>query len=370
MTAAKRNIIPHQGLVLLFLRDNFKLLFKEIDLVPYSLKMLSMADKLAAAGQPVNDQDFITFLLGGLRTTYTPFITSYNFACRDKELSLDDFQSELLSFETLVDAPLLMQNQNFAFAAKHNTYPKRKPAGTGTRSLQFIISSQPHGPPRNHSNNDKGAPHERPKCQICDKHNHTALDCFHRFNFSFQGRRPPSELAAMAAESNNNFEQQTWYADSGANAHITANTANLTTLQPYDDHDTVEVGNGSELPVIIPTSTTSEISNPLPTTTTITLVPSPLPLDHPDINDPPLETTPIPSTLTPDDSCIINPIQPRKIVTRSKTTCDHKSSEKISGLLNMKIDERLTITGKAKMEEERIEENTGCRKWKIVTANI
>jgi hypothetical protein len=206
-----------------------------------------LADHLATAGQPVDDQAFITFLLGGLRATYTPFITSYNFACRDKELSLDDFQSELLSFETLVEAPILMQNQNFAFAAKHTNYPKRKPAGTVPRSQQFVVSAQPRGPPKNHLNHDRGAPYERPNCQICDKHNHIALDCFQRFNFSFQGRRPSSKLAATAAEANNTFEQQTWYADSGANAHITANAANLTTLQPYDDHDTVEVGNGSGL---------------------------------------------------------------------------------------------------------------------------
>ena len=51
----------------------------------------------------------------------------------------------------------------------------------------------------------------------------------------------------MAAEANNTFEQHTWYADSGANAHITANVADLTTLQPYDGMDTVQVGNGSGL---------------------------------------------------------------------------------------------------------------------------
>jgi hypothetical protein len=73
------------------------------------------------------------------------------------------------------------------------------------------------------------------------------LDCFQRFNFSFQGRRPPSKLAAMAAEANNTFEQHTWYADSGANAHITANAADLTTLQPYNGMDIVQVGNGSGL---------------------------------------------------------------------------------------------------------------------------
>ena len=128
-----------------------------------------MADQLTAAGQPVDDQDFITFLLGGLRATYTPFITSYNFACRDKELSLDDFQYELLSFETLVEAPILMQNQNFTFAAKHSNYPKRKPASIVLKSQQFFVSTQPRVPTTNHLNHDRGAPHERPKCQIYDK---------------------------------------------------------------------------------------------------------------------------------------------------------------------------------------------------------
>jgi len=109
-----------------------------------------LADHLATAGQPVDDQAFITFLLGGLHATYTPFITSYNFACRDKELSLDDFQSELLSFETLVETPILMQNQNFAFAAKHTNYPKRKPACIVPRSQQFVVSAQPRSPPKNH----------------------------------------------------------------------------------------------------------------------------------------------------------------------------------------------------------------------------
>ena len=43
----------------------------------------------------MDDQNFITFLIGGLHATFTSFITSYNFTCRDKDLSLDDFHFEL-----------------------------------------------------------------------------------------------------------------------------------------------------------------------------------------------------------------------------------------------------------------------------------
>ena len=38
-----------------------------------------------------------------------------------------------------------------------------------------------------------------PCCQICNQTGHTALDCYHWMDYSFQGRHPPSQLAVMAA---------------------------------------------------------------------------------------------------------------------------------------------------------------------------
>lgn len=35
-------------------------------------------------------------------------------------------------------------------------------------------------------------------CQICHKYGHNALDCYNRMIYSFQGRHPPTKLAAMA----------------------------------------------------------------------------------------------------------------------------------------------------------------------------
>ena len=63
--------------------------------------------------------------------------------------------------------------------------------------------------------------------------------------YSFQGRRPPTELAVMVAEVNTTYlNQNQWYADSGANIHVTSDLANLATSQPYDGDDLVGVGNG------------------------------------------------------------------------------------------------------------------------------
>jgi histone deacetylase 1/2 len=210
----------------------------------------NLVDQLAIAGKATDDQDLISFLLGGLWLVFTPFITSFNFACRDKDLSFDDFQAELLSFETLIDA----QNnsafeQHYAFAITHKKKPPfmsrkpRPPTLTPKPQLQQS-SSHPnkgnHFPPTTRTN-------DRPTCQICDKRGHIALDCYHHFDFSYQGRLPPADLAAIAAESHSSYDQNVWYADSGANAHITAHAANLTNQTSYEGADTVQVGNGSGL---------------------------------------------------------------------------------------------------------------------------
>lgn len=42
----------------------------------------------------------------------------------------------------------------------------------------------------------------RPPCQICGKPNHQALNCYHRMDYSYQGRHLPSQLAAMVAHTN------------------------------------------------------------------------------------------------------------------------------------------------------------------------
>jgi hypothetical protein len=67
----------------------------------------------------------------------------------------------------------------------------------------------------------------RTLCQICNKPNHQALDCYHRMDFSYQGRHPPSQLVAMAAHTHNVNDNEPWFADSGANNHITTALDNL-----------------------------------------------------------------------------------------------------------------------------------------------
>ncbi|KAJ0084997.1 hypothetical protein Patl1_30348 [Pistacia atlantica] len=64
-------------------------------------------------------------------------------------------------------------------------------------------------------------------------------------DYAFQGRHPPTQLAAMVAHTNaTHVVDDPWFADRGANQHITANLEQLTLAQPYTGQEHVAVGNG------------------------------------------------------------------------------------------------------------------------------
>jgi len=62
-----------------------------------------LADQLSAAGEPVEDDDLISYVLGGLSSSFNTFVTVHSFTTQDKELSFANFQSELLNHEMLLE---------------------------------------------------------------------------------------------------------------------------------------------------------------------------------------------------------------------------------------------------------------------------
>jgi hypothetical protein len=84
-------------------------------------------------------------------------------------------------------------------------------------------------------------------------------------DYSYQGRHLPNQLAAMVAHTNSQFveeDHQQWYADSGANQHITTDLENLNlNHNSYQGNTNVAVGNGSTLQISNTGSTTLATQN-------------------------------------------------------------------------------------------------------------
>jgi len=223
---------------------------------------------LAAAGKPIPDEDLITYLTNGLNPSFNGFITSFSIMTRDKTLSLEDFQDELLNHETLLNHQqtkavdtstyaLLSHKPNprhFSPKPRGPPYPKfpsknydpRFDAAAPTQRYNAVPPPARYSAPSRYSspsrqpayraqsapnNRFPAPPGPRTPCQICGKLSHSALDCYHRMDHAFQGRHPPHQLHAMAAHSP--FVDQEWFADSAANAHITHDLNNLQVQQPF-----------------------------------------------------------------------------------------------------------------------------------------
>jgi hypothetical protein len=75
-----------------------------------------LVDQLAIAGNPITDEELISFIINGLNPPFTSFITTYSFPTRENQISFDDFQHELLSHEMLLNQKKTKASDSSSFA--------------------------------------------------------------------------------------------------------------------------------------------------------------------------------------------------------------------------------------------------------------
>ena len=61
------------------------------------------SDQLAAVGKPIPNDDLIFFFFNGLNLSFNTFVTTVSLLTREKQLTLDDFQEELINHEMLLN---------------------------------------------------------------------------------------------------------------------------------------------------------------------------------------------------------------------------------------------------------------------------
>ena len=216
----------------------------------YFHKAKTYSDLLASIGQPLSNNDIVTYLLAGLPSDYDSLIVTVTM--RLKDFPLDDLYGHLLTHELQLE--------------QQATVPD---LGLPTANLATTPSSpnQPHHPFTNFHGcgNNGGRGHgkghfscglgnngsysntssSRSFYQICLKVGHTAPTCWHRFEQNYQAQ--PGQSQAFVAATSSSVDP-IWYPDTGANNHLTSDLSNLNlNVENYNGQDQVHISNGQGL---------------------------------------------------------------------------------------------------------------------------
>jgi hypothetical protein len=70
----------------------------------YLLTAKNLANQLTAIGKGVEDEDLISYVIGGLNPSYHTFVTTFSYGNCDAAITFEDFQTELLNYEQLFEA--------------------------------------------------------------------------------------------------------------------------------------------------------------------------------------------------------------------------------------------------------------------------
>ncbi|KAF5463649.1 hypothetical protein F2P56_013801 [Juglans regia] len=160
----------------------------EKTITEYFGKVRSLADTLAATGNPLPDKELVTYILIGLGPLYESFVTSIT------------TRSEFVSSHELFQM-LLIHESRMAHSTKQllepsvNVSVQSSQGGQSQRGRHPFRGRQGRGRGNNRSpggrfgsnfsgNQTQTSGGAHPICQVCQKMGHVALQCRHRFNHS------------------------------------------------------------------------------------------------------------------------------------------------------------------------------------------
>lgn len=207
----------------------------------YLAKIKHLSDQLALAGAPVPQADLIMHTLSGLDSEYNPAIFTLN---RQTGLSWEELHSELLAFESRLE----QQHQMSSLSLHPTVNMAQKEDGDsrsstnswrGNRGFRGRRGSRGRrGGYNGNSGNFNTYGGNRPYCHLCERHGHTVLTCFHRFDRNFQppsaqNHGAPSSFSPQAMYATpHTVTDPAWYFDSGATHHVTPHSAHLDHFTP------------------------------------------------------------------------------------------------------------------------------------------
>jgi hypothetical protein len=253
----------------------------------YFRQMKTLADSLAAIGQPLREDEIIAYILAGLDNDYDILVTTLT--VKD-DITLDEVYAHLLAYEHRHDlheseyglGGSASVNLSHRGSGSHGNsggnssgggqgsgqgggnYSGGRSNGGGYRGRGQGRNGGGRGQGQgrgNHGCGNNSNDDHRPVCQICGKIGHAALRCHRRFDHAFTGEEHSVNVASTSYNYN---ADPSWHMDTGATDHITNDLDRLHIRERYNSNEQVHVGNGEGLHIShVGHSTINTNANPL-----------------------------------------------------------------------------------------------------------
>ena len=217
--------------------------------------MRGLADELAAAGKPLQDDEIVSYIIHALDMEYQPLVSALD--ARTSPVTLDELFTMLSNFDQRM--ALYQGSGGFkssANAASRGRGSRRDGPPHGKNRSGGGNSSNSNTPRagRSSSTNSNGrgggggrgsnrARPDAPRCQIYSKLGHTARDCLYRYDEDDDDSQDKDKVAA-AVDGSYGVDTN-WHVDSGATEHITSELEKVTTWEKYRGKDQIHTASGA-----------------------------------------------------------------------------------------------------------------------------
>jgi histone deacetylase 1/2 len=203
----------------------------------YVGKMRSLADEMASAGKPIDDEELVSHICTGLDIEFNLVVSAI--LVHVEPISMTELATQLNAFEQRMDL-LHGSSSSSANLASRGRGNGRGNRGRGGRGR----GNGPSGRGRGNFNSNSNKP--KPRCQVCKKDGHTMIDCWYRFDESFVA---PEEKSANIVAHGGYGVDSNWYSDTGAIDHVTGELDKMMIRDRYNGGEQIHMANGSGMDI-------------------------------------------------------------------------------------------------------------------------
>jgi len=217
-------------------------------------------DELALLGKPLEHEEQIEFLLGGLTEDYKSVVDQTE--NRDKPPTLTELLEKLLNREaklmcaaaTTSSLPVTANAANYKGNNNNNNQYNNNNNNRNNKTQGRNNNNWQQNQSQQRQNQYTQKPYQG-RCQICSIHGHSARRCpqLQGGSYNSQQSTPVSPFTPWQPRANavmaSPYNANNWLLDSGATHHITSDLTNLSLHQPYTGGEDVTIADGSGLSI-------------------------------------------------------------------------------------------------------------------------